>query len=169
MVKTARSDNPCLSDSSCPEDSLSKSELEVSQMSTSESIEIQWNCFNSDLESSQSSKMPEIPKENSSDSGTRSPAIIDGRITDDELFFIIKRKKCFTWTYSSYHAGWFCRTCQEYSDSHDQYWKTVLRTHNQHPRVFFSEHKNCQKHLNKSNIKKLMAKRDIVCQINKGL
>ena len=40
--------------------------------------------------------------------------------------------------------------------------KTVSRTHDQHPGVFFSEHENCQKHvravINKSNIKKSLAK-----------
>ena len=117
--------------------------------------------------------MPEIPKKNSFYSVTRSSAVIDGRITDDKLSFTIKWEKRFTWAYySSYHVGWFCRTSQEYSNSHDQYWKTVPRTHNQHPGVFFSEHENCQKHVtavtNKSNIKKLLAKGDIVCQISKG-
>ena len=59
-----------------------------------------------------------------------------------------------TWAYYSlYHAGWFCRTCQEYSNSHDQYWKAVPRTHNQHPGVFFSEHENCQNTLELSLIK----------------
>ena len=64
--------------------------------------------------------------------------------------------------YSSSRSGWFCRACQEYSNPHDQYWKTVPRTHDQHPGVFFSEHENCQKHvravINKSNIKKSLAK-----------
>ena len=50
--------------------------------------------------------MPEIPKKNSFYSGTRSSAVIDGRITDDKLSFTIKWEKCFTWAYySSYHAS----------------------------------------------------------------
>ena len=60
-------------------------------------------------------------------------------------------------------------TCQEYSDSCGQYLKTGSITHDQHPGVFFSEHKNCQKHVgavtNKSNINKLLAKGDNVYQI----
>ena len=153
------------------EDSVSESEPEASQMSISESIETQRNCSDSDLQSVQSSDMPEIPKGNSFYSKTRSSAVIDGRITDDKLSFTVKWETRFTWAYySSYHAGWF--TYQEYSNSHDQYWKTVPRTHNQHRGVFFSEHENCQKHIravtDKSNIKKLLAKGNIVCQISKG-
>ena len=157
--KTTNCSETACSDSTCSEDSVSKSEPEASQMSISESIETQRNCSDSYPQSVRSSNTPEIPKENSFYSGTRSSAVIDGRITDDKLSFTIKWEKRFTWAYySSYHAGWFCRTCQEYSNSHDQYWKTVPRTHDQHPGVFFSEHENCQKHVravtNISNIKK---------------
>ena len=142
-------------------------------MSISVSIETQRNCSDSYPQSVRSSSTPDIPKENSFYSGTRSSAVIDGRITDDKLSFTIKWEKRFTWAYySSYHAGWFCRTCQEYSNSHDQYWKTVPRTHDQHPGVFFSEHENCQKHVRavtqKRNIKKFFVKGDIVRQISKG-
>ena len=56
----------------------SKSEVEASQVSTSESNETQRNCFGSDPESSEISNTPEIPKENSFDSGTRSSAVTDG-------------------------------------------------------------------------------------------
>ena len=136
------------SDSTCSEDSVSESEPEASQMSLSESIETQRNCSDSDPQSVRSSNTPEIPKENSFYSGTRSSAVIDRTLTDDKLSFTIKWEKRFTWAYySSYHAGWFCRTCQEYSNSHDQYWKTVPRTHDQHPGVNFSEHENSQKHV----------------------
>ena len=133
-------------------------------MLTSKSIETQWNYFDSDPESAQISSMREIPKENSFDSGTRSFVVIDGRITDGKLSFIIKWEKRFTRVYySSYHTGWFCRTCQKYSDSHDRYWQTDL-----HPGVFFSEHENYQKHVravtNKSNIKKLLAEGEIFRQ-----
>ena len=151
------------SDSTCSEDTVSESEPETSQMSISESIETQQNCSDSDPQSVRSSNTPEIPKENSFYSGTRSSAVIDGRLTDDKLSFTIKWEKRFPWAYcSSYQASWFCRACQEYANSHDQYWKTVPRTNNQHPGVFFSEHENSQKHVravtNKSNIKKLLAK-----------
>ena len=157
--KTTNCSETTCSDSTCSEDSVSKSEPEASQMSISESIEAQRNCSDSDAQSVQSLNTPEIPNENGFYSGTRSSAEIDGRITDNNLPFTIKWEKHFTSAYySSYHAGWFSRTCQEYSNSHDQYWKTVPRTHDQHLGVFFSEHKNCQKHVtavtNKSNIKK---------------
>ena len=147
------------SDSTCSEDSVSKSEPEASQMSISESIETQRNCSDSGPQSVRSLNTPEILKENSFYSGTRISPVIDARITDDKLSFTIKWEQRFTWAYySSCHTGWFCRTCQEYSNSHDQYWKAVPRTHDQHPGVFFSEHGNCQKHVravtNKSDIKK---------------
>ena len=133
QAKVTNADTTACSDSTCSEDS--ESEPEASQ-SISKSIETQQNCFDYDPQSVQSSNTPEIPKENSVYSGTRSSAVIDGRITDDKLSF------------------------------------TVPRTHDQHPGVFFSEHKNCQKHVravtNKSNIKKLLAKGDSVCQISKG-
>ena len=83
------------SDSTCFEDSVSKSEPESSQMSISESIETQRSCSDSNPQSVQSSNTPEIPKENSFYSETRSSAVIDGRITDDKFFFTIKWKKTF--------------------------------------------------------------------------
>ena len=143
-------------------------------MSTSESIETQRNCSNSDPESPQNSNVPEIPKENSFDSETRGSAVIDARITDDKLSFTIKWGKSFTWAcYSFYHAVCFCRTCQEYSDSHDNYWKTVPKTHDQHPGVIFSEQENCKKHVRAVALtyflqKGALAKGGIVRQINKG-
>ena len=109
------------------------------------STETQRNCSDSDPQSVRSSNTPEIPKENSFYSGTRSSAVIDSRITDDKLSFAIKWEKRVY--YSSYHASWFCRTCQEYSNSHGQYWKTVPRAHDQHPGVIFAEHENSQKHV----------------------
>ena len=116
---------------------------------------------------------PEISKENSFYVGTRSSAVINWWQNNRwQAFFTIKWEKHFTRAYYSfYHAIWFCRTCHEYSDSHDQYWKTVRKTHDQHHGVFFAENENCQKQVravtNKSNIKKLLAKGDIVHQINK--
>ena len=60
------------SDSTCSEDSVSESEPEASQMSISVSIETQRNCSDSDPQSVRSSSTPDIPKENSFYSGTRS-------------------------------------------------------------------------------------------------
>ena len=154
---TANCIETACSDSTCSEDSVSESEPEASQMSISESIETQRNCFAADPQSS--SNTPEIPKENSFYSGTRSSAVIDCRITDDKLCFTIKWEKRFTWAYySSYHAGWFYRTCQKYSKSYDQYWKTVPRTHEQHPGIFFSEHENCQKHVRAVSLIKITSR-----------
>ena len=36
---------------------------------------------------------------------------------------------------SSNKVGWFCKTCKEYSDTGDQYWKTLPRKHYQHPSI----------------------------------
>ena len=145
-------ENAC-SNSTCSEDFLSESEPEASQRSISESIETQRTCSDSDPQSVQSSSTSEITKENSFYSGTRNSAVIDGRITDDKLPFTIKWEKRFTWAYSSYHASWFWRTCQEYYNSHDQYWKTVPRTHDQHPGVFFQSTKTAKTTLELSLIK----------------
>ena len=103
---TTNSCETACSDSTCSEDSVSESEPEASQMSISESIETQRNCSDSDPQSVQNSNMPELPKENSFYSGTRSSAVIDGRIKDDKLSFTIKWEKHFTRAYySSYHAS----------------------------------------------------------------
>ena len=98
---TRKCSETACSDSTCSEDSVSESELEASQMSISVSIETQRNCSDSDPQSVRSSNTPEIPKENSFYSGTRSSAVIDGRITDDKLSFTIKWEKHFTWAYYS--------------------------------------------------------------------
>ena len=50
-------------------DSVSKSELEASEVSISESIETCWDCSDSNPDSSQSANMPKKPKENSFNSG----------------------------------------------------------------------------------------------------
>ena len=43
-------------------------------------------------------------------------------------------------------GGWFCKTCEEYSDSHDKYWKTLPHKHEEHPGMFFNEQANSGKH-----------------------
>ena len=93
---TTNSCETACSDSACSEDSVSESEPEASQMSISESIETQRNCSDSDPQSVQNSNMPELPKENSFYSGTKSSAVIDGRLTDDKLSFTTKWEKRFT-------------------------------------------------------------------------
>ena len=161
------------SDSTCFEDSVSKSEPEASQMSISESIETQRNCSDSDLQSVQSSNMPEIPKGNSFYSKTRSSAVIDGTITDDKLSFTVKWETRFTWAYySSYHAGRFVGPTKNILIHMTSIGKQFPEPTISIVEYFFSEHENCQKHIravtDKSNIKKLLAKGNIVCQISKG-
>ena len=58
--ETACSENLSLSDSSCSENSTYESEPVASQVLTSESIETQWKCSDSDPKSSKSSNTPEI-------------------------------------------------------------------------------------------------------------
>ena len=87
---TTNSCETACSGSTCSEDSVSESAPEASQMSTSESTETQRNCSDSDPQSVRNSNKPELPKENSFYSGTRSSAVTDGRLTDDKLSFTIK-------------------------------------------------------------------------------
>ena len=87
---TTNSCETACSDSTCSEDSVPESAPEASQMSTSESTETQRNCADSDPQSVRNSNKPELPKENSFYSGTRSSAVTDGRLTDDKLSFTIK-------------------------------------------------------------------------------
>ena len=76
------------SDSTCSGESESK----ASQKFISEG-----SCCDSNPQSVENSSTPEIPKQNSFDSGTRSSAVIDSRITDDKLSFTIKWEERFTW------------------------------------------------------------------------
>lgn len=81
----------------------------------------------------------------------------DGR-RKQGLSFTAKWEKQFPWTYySSDKVGWFCKTCEEYSDTGDQYWKTLPRKHDVHPHSFFTEHVKSSKHIqsvkNKQEVK----------------
>ena len=44
----------------------------------------------------------------------------------------------YTWAYfSNYKEGWFCKICQEYSSSGDEFWKTLPYKHDRHPTEAF--------------------------------
>ena len=83
----------------------------------------------------------------------------DGR-KQQGLSFTSKWEKQFLWAYySSNKVGWFCKTCEEYSDTGDQYWKTLPRKHDEHPYLFFTEHVKSSKHIqsvkNKQEVKEI--------------
>ena len=113
----------------------------------------------------------------SSDSEEEEPTVQkfikhDGR--KNALSFTEKWEKKYTWSYySTTKGGWFCKTCEEYSDSHDAYWKTLPRKHDEHPGVFFKEHVSSEKHAkairNKQNIKVMLSKGNVVRQLTKGM
>ena len=68
----------------------------------------------------------------------------DGR--SNKLQFTVKWEKAFPWAYySASKEGWFCKTCEEFSDCGDEFWKTLPRKHDEHPGVFFHDHENCNK------------------------
>ena len=76
------------------------------------------------------------------------------------LFFTIKWEKQFLWAYySSNKVGWFLKTCEQYSDTGDQYWKTLLRKHDEHSYLFFTDHVKSRKHIqsvrNKQEVKQI--------------
>ena len=55
----------------------------------------------------------------------------------------------YPWTYFNHSKnGWFCKTCEEYSNTEDAHWKTLLRRHDEHPSQFFFDHENSSKRLN---------------------
>ena len=98
----------------------------------------------------------------------------DGR--KDKLSFTEKWEKKYTWSWSCYsclEGGWFCKTCEEYSDPHDEYWKTLPRKHDEHLGMFFNEHANSDKHKkalrNKQELKIMLSKGNVVCQLTKGM
>ena len=80
--------------------------------------------------------------------------------------------KC-SWAYFNHSKnGWFCETCEEYSNSGDGHWKTLTRKHNEHPSQFFFDHENSSKHLNsiknKKEILNVIFKGTIVYQMVAG-
>ena len=93
---------------------------------------------------------------------------------EDKLSFREKWEKKYTWwNYSCLKGGWFCKTWEKYSGSHDEYWKTLPRKHDKHPGMFFNEHANSDKHKkalrNKQEVKIMLSKGNAVCQLMKGM
>ena len=81
------------------------------------------------------------------------------RRTDGKLDFVTKWERKYTWAYySSSKGSWFCKTCEEYSDSGDEFWKSVTRKHDDHPGVFFQEHECSNKH-----VKAVKNKKEVKC------
>ena len=96
----------------------------------------------------------------------------DGR--KDNLSFTEKWEKKYTWScYSCLKGGWFCKTFEEYSDPHDEYWKTLPRKHDEHLGMFLNEHANSDKHKkalrNKQELKIMLFKGNVVRQLMKGM
>ena len=75
--------------------------------------------------------------------------------------------------YSCLKGGWFCKTCEDYSDSHDEYWKTLPPKHDEHPSMFFNEHANSDKHKkalgNEQEVKTMLSKGNVMHQLTKGM
>ena len=138
------------------------------------------NLYFSDTNSSSESELSEndveiVDSAEPNDSESELPREIckyDGR--KDKLSFTEKWEKKYTWLYySRIKGGWFCKTCEEYSDSHEEYWKTLLRKHDEHPGMFFNEHANSDKHKkalrNKQEVKIMLSKGNVVHQLTKGM
>ena len=90
----------------------------------------------------------------------------------DKFSFIDKWEKKYMCSYCTCLKGvWSCKTCKEYSDSHDEYWKTLLRKHDEHPGMFFNEHANSDKQKNplrnKQFVKIMLSKGNVVHQLAK--
>ena len=79
----------------------------------------------------------------------------------------------YSWAYFNHSKnGWFCKTCKEYSNTGDAYWKTLPRKHDENLNQFFFDHKNSLKHLNsiknKKEILNVTSKGAVVHQILAG-
>ena len=85
------------------------------------------------------------------------------------LSFTIKWEKKIPWAY--YSSNKVGKTCEEYSDTGDQYWKTLLQKHDEHPYLFFTEHIESTKHIQsvKKKVKQILKKGGIVRQMLKGV
>ena len=93
---------------------------------------------------------------------------------EDKLSFREKWEKKYTWwNCSCLKSGWFCKTWEKYSGSHDEYWKTLPWKRDEHPGMFFNEHANSDKHKkalrNNQEVKIMVSKGNAVCQLMKGM
>ena len=89
--------------------------------------------------------------------------IPDGRTKSTSSIYC-KWETKYPWAYFSHSKnGWFCKTCQEYSNTGEAHWKTLPRKYDEHPSQFFFDHENSSKHLNS-----IKNKREILNVISKG-
>ena len=73
----------------------------------------------------------------------------------------------YPWAYFNHSKnGWFCKTCEEYSNTGDTHWKTLPHKHDEHPSQFFFDHENSSNHLNSIKNKKEMLNVRYYCPSN---
>lgn len=74
--------------------------------------------------------------------------------------------------FSNVKNGWLCKTCEEYSDTGDEYWKSKACVHDKHPNKMFQLHLNNEKHEKiidrKHAFHSMLRKGNIVSQITAG-
>ena len=76
-------------------------------------------------------------------------------------------KGFYPWIYYSIvESRWFYKTCEDYSNTGDQFWKIV------NPGIAFYEHEQSKKHSdairNKTEIKTILSKGNVLFQLQKG-
>ena len=92
-----------------------------------------------------------VTKTSESSSKTSKPAVacIDGHFSH-----YTKWEQKFQWAYYSLlKEGWLCKTCEEFCDSGDQYWKTKDVKHEEHPKEMLSRHQEIAKHIDTNKTK----------------
>ena len=99
-----------------------------------------------------------------------SDKMFNGRINPPA--FTLKWEKAYPWAYCSpTKSGWLCKTCEEYSNTGDQFWKTVLQKHDAHLGIAFYEHEQSKKHSDairdKTEIKTILSKGNSLFQLQK--
>ena len=87
-------------------------------------------------------------------------------------FIYFKRETKYPWAYFNHSKnGWFCKSCEEYSNTGDAHWKNLPRKHDEHSSQFF-DLENSSKHLNSIKNKKerlnVISKHTIVDQMVAG-
>ena len=131
-----------------------------------------------DVLSAPTSPTPEIESEKVSDSEiegelpteTASTLKPSDRQDGKKLAFALKWEKAYPWVYySSIKGGWFCKICEEYSQTGDKFWKTVPKKHDAHPGEAFKEHGGSKKHTDaicsKKEIQSIHSKGNIITQL----
>ena len=134
-----------------------------------------------DVLSAPTSPTPEIESEKASDSEsegelpteTASTLKPTDRQDGRKLACTLKWEKAYSWAhYSSIKGGWFCKICEEYSQTGDKFWKTVPKKHDAHPGEAFKEHSSSKKHTDaicsKKEIQSILSKGNIITQLQRG-